>query len=212
MWYEFSLQLACLKRHKVQRTIIKSGSFETYSCETVKDVSTSWHWQINRSNVNPSGSHASSMLLAGCRQCEGVTLMIEWNLSLCITTEITGTVCPGISAFSSFVRGESFSFKWRHFISSVCTLTCFIRVQLFATPKIEPTGLFAPEILQLRALEWIAPSSRGSSRRRDQMHTSWGPCIGGRSFTTESPGKPFTPCTSIMSQPCIRRLHFAPQN
>ena len=161
MWYKFSLQLACLKRQKVQRTIIKSGSFETYSCETVKDVSASWHWQISRSDVNPSRSHAASMLLAGCRQWEGVTLMTEWDLSLCVTTEITGAVCPGISAFSSFVRGESFSFKWRHFTSSVCTLTCFSRVQLFATPETEPTRLFAPEIPQLRALEWIATFLQG---------------------------------------------------
>ena len=43
-------------------------------------------------------------------------------------------------------------------------------------------------ILWARKLEWIAmPSSRGSSRPRDQTHVS---CTAGRFLTTEPPGKP----------------------
>ena len=62
-----------------------------------------------------------------------------------------------------------------------------------------PPGCFVPEILQLRILEWIAPSSRRSSLPRDQNQTSWGSCMAGRFFTTEPPGKPFTSCTSIIA-------------
>ena len=43
-------------------------------------------------------------------------------------------------------------------------------------------------ILQARVLEWVAmPSSRGSSRPRDQTRLS---CIASRFFTTDPPGKP----------------------
>ena len=43
-------------------------------------------------------------------------------------------------------------------------------------------------ILQPRILEWVAmPSSRGSSRLRNQAHIS---CLAGRFFTTGPPGKP----------------------
>ena len=46
-------------------------------------------------------------------------------------------------------------------------------------------------ILQARRLEWVAmPSSRGSSRPRDQTCVSYGSCIAGGFFTTEPPGKP----------------------
>ena len=46
-------------------------------------------------------------------------------------------------------------------------------------------------ILQAGILQWVAiPSSRGSSRPRDQTCVSYGPCITGRFFTTEPLGKP----------------------
>ena len=52
-------------------------------------------------------------------------------------------------------------------------------------------GSSAQGILQGRILEWVAmPSSRGSSRPRDQTHISCCPCIAGRFFITEPPGKP----------------------
>ena len=51
-----------------------------------------------------------------------------------------------------------------------------------------PVGSSVHRILQARILEWNAmPSSRRSSRRRDQTHISW---LAGRFFTTEPPGKP----------------------
>ena len=54
-----------------------------------------------------------------------------------------------------------------------------------------PPGSSVYGILQARKLEWVAmPSSRGSSRPRDQTHISCSSCIVGRFFTTEPPGKP----------------------
>ena len=44
-------------------------------------------------------------------------------------------------------------------------------------------------ILQARILEWVAmPSSRGSSRPRDQTHVSCVSCIAGWFFTAEPSG------------------------
>jgi len=46
-------------------------------------------------------------------------------------------------------------------------------------------------ILQASMLAWIAmPSSRGSSRPKDQTYVSCGSCIAGRFFATELPRKP----------------------
>ena len=54
------------------------------------------------------------------------------------------------------------------------------RVQLFASPW--------TVVSQASILEWVAmPSSRGSSRCRDQTQVCG---LAGRSFTTEPPGKP----------------------
>ena len=46
-------------------------------------------------------------------------------------------------------------------------------------------------ILQARILKWVVmPSSRGSSRPRDQTSDSCSSCIAGGFFTTEPLGKP----------------------
>ena len=50
-----------------------------------------------------------------------------------------------------------------------------------------PPGSSIHGILQARILEWVAtPSSRGSSRLRDQTHTF---CMAGGFLTAEQPGK-----------------------
>ena len=55
-----------------------------------------------------------------------------------------------------------------------------------------PSGSSIHGILQARTLEWVAmPSSRGSSRSRDQTHISHGSCIAGGFFTPEPLGKSF---------------------
>ena len=54
-----------------------------------------------------------------------------------------------------------------------------------------PPGFSVHGILQARIQEWIAmPSSRGSSRPRDQTCMSCIFCIAGRFFTSETLGKP----------------------
>ena len=53
-----------------------------------------------------------------------------------------------------------------------------------------PPGSSVHGISQARRLEWIAiPSSRASSRPRDQTHVSCIFCTAGRFFPTEPPGK-----------------------
>ena len=54
-----------------------------------------------------------------------------------------------------------------------------------------PPGSSVYGILQARILGWAAmPSSRGSSRPRDQIHIFCGSFSAGRFFTAEPPGKP----------------------
>ena len=56
-------------------------------------------------------------------------------------------------------------------------------------------------ILYVRVLEWVAmPSSRGSSRPRDQTRVS---CIAGRFFIIEPPGKPTF--TNYRGEQCVFR-------
>ena len=50
-----------------------------------------------------------------------------------------------------------------------------------------PRGSSVHGIFQAKILEWVAmPSSRGSSRFRNQTHVSYVSCIGGRFFTTST--------------------------
>ena len=50
-----------------------------------------------------------------------------------------------------------------------------------------PPGSSVHGILQARILDWVAmPSSRGSSRRRDQTHVSMSPALAGGFFTTSA--------------------------
>ena len=54
-------------------------------------------------------------------------------------------------------------------------------------------GFSVHGILQARILKWVAmPSSRASSRPRDQTHIAYVSCIAGRFFTTEPHRKPQT--------------------
>ena len=56
-----------------------------------------------------------------------------------------------------------------------------------------PPGSSVHGILQARILEWITmPSSRRSSKPRDQTRDSCSSCTAGRFFTAEPPGKPIT--------------------
>ena len=77
-------------------------------------------------------------------------------------------------------------------INQPCVCMCAKPLQLCATlcdpMDYSPQGFSVLGILQARILEQAAiPSSRGSSRPRDQTCVS---CIAGGFFTTEPPGKP----------------------
>ena len=62
---------------------------------------------------------------------------------------------------------------------SACVLSCFSRVQLFATPWTVAHQTPVHGILQARILEWVAlPSSRGSSQLKDWNCISYVSCIG----------------------------------
>ena len=64
-------------------------------------------------------------------------------------------------------------------------------VRLCASLDCSPSGSPVHEIFQARILKWVAISSRGSSRPRDQTHASpASPALAGGFFTTEPPGKP----------------------
>ena len=59
-------------------------------------------------------------------------------------------------------------------------------------------GFSVHGILQAGILEWVAmPSSRGSSRPRDQTCIFCSSCNAGGFFTTEPPGKPFSNLTRL---------------
>ena len=59
-----------------------------------------------------------------------------------------------------------------------------------------PPGSSVYGILQVRILEWVAISfSRGFSQRRDQICV---PCLAGKFFTTEPPGKPKERAANIL--------------
>ena len=61
----------------------------------------------------------------------------------------------------------------------VCTLSCFSCFQLFDPVDCSLIGSCVHGILQARILEWVAmPSSRGSSRPKDQTQVSYISCIG----------------------------------
>ena len=83
-----------------------------------------------------------------------------------------------IRLFGSFLR------------NTVCMLSHFSYVWLFATPLIAPPGSSAHGILQARILEWVTiPFFRGSSQPRDWSRVFWDSCIAGRFFIAEPPGK-----------------------
>ena len=64
-------------------------------------------------------------------------------------------------------------------------------VRLCASLDCSPSGSSVHEIFQARILKWVAISSRGSSRARDQTQASpASPALAGGFFTTEPPGKP----------------------
>ena len=84
--------------------------------------------------------------------------------------------------FDLWVRKIPWSRKWQPAPACVCcVLSCFNCVWLCATPWTVSHQVPLPmRILQARILEWVVmPSSRRSSRPRDQTHISYVSCIEG---------------------------------
>ena len=81
-----------------------------------------------------------------------------------------------------------FSFSLKYLDNSVCMLSHFSHVQLFATFWIVAhQAPLSMGILQARTLEWVAmPSSRGSSQPRDQICIPHAFCIGRWVLSTHS--------------------------
>ena len=76
-----------------------------------------------------------------------------------------------------------------HLVTKSCLTLCdpMDFLTLCDPMDFSPPGSSVLGIFQMRILEWIAISfSRGSSQPRDQ---TWIPCIAGRFFTAEAPGK-----------------------
>ena len=71
-----------------------------------------------------------------------------------------------------------------------------------------PSGSSVHGILQVRILEWVAISfSSRSAQSRDWTHISCVPCIAGRFFTTEQPGKQSHFWACILRKPELKKTH-----
>ena len=72
-----------------------------------------------------------------------------------------------------------------------CMLSGFSPVQLFMTPwTLASQAPLSMGFSGQEYWEWVAmPSSRRSSKPRDQTHISWSPTLAGKVFTPEPPGK-----------------------
>ena len=114
----------------------------------------------------------------------GLALTPRWEIFSFIARkrrdEIGGSEFPGFSTLShisqtwssrSKQRGDTNAYVQAKFLQ-LCPALC---------DPMDCTlpGSSVPRVLQARILEWVAmPSSRGSSRPRDQTHVSYVSCIG----------------------------------
>ena len=94
---------------------------------------------------------------------------------------------------------EIYIFGCMHFWSGFSLLWCMLCSATQSCPTLcdpvdcNPPGSFVHGILRAKILESVAISfTRASSLPRDRTHI---PCIAGRFFTTEPPGKPLLHCS-----------------
>ena len=91
---------------------------------------------------------------------------------------------------SEFISGRIKLLNCRKGKMSTCAKSLQLCSTLCNPMDCSPPGSSVHGMLQARALEWVAmPSSRGSSRPRDQTCGSCGSYIAGEFFTTEPPGE-----------------------
>ena len=92
---------------------------------------------------------------------------------------------------SEFINGRIKLLNCRKGKMSVCAKSLQLCSPLCNPTDCSPPGSSVHGILQARTLEWVAmPSSRGSSRPRDQTCNSCSSYTAGEFFTTETQGKP----------------------
>ena len=119
-------------------------------------------------------------------------------------------LCPSTQAYASSYSSTSLSLLLKNNLPLNNTFhpSCMHEVcpTLYDPTGRSPPGSSVHGILQTRILEWVTMfSSRGSSLHRDWTHVSFSSCIGGRLFTAEPPGSPFTlhPTTILLLLPSI---------
>ena len=112
-----------------------------------------------------------------------MTSAFSWqnSISLCPASFCTPgpnlPVTPGVSQLPTFAF-QSPIMKRTSFLGVNFMLSRFSCVQLCDSVDHSLAGSSAHGILQASILEWVAmPSSRGSSRPRDQTHVSYISCI-----------------------------------
>ena len=92
---------------------------------------------------------------------------------------------PPISSVSC--TGRHVLYHWHHLGSPTTCVCAQLCLTLCNPMDCSPAGSSVHGILSARILEWVAmPSSRGSSRPRDQTCISYVSCIAGRFFTTST--------------------------
>ena len=86
----------------------------------------------------------------------------------------------GLKSQGSPCRHSEAPWMWHHSHMGACVLSHLSHDWLSVAPvDCSPPGFCIHGIVQARILEWVAvPSSRGSSRPRDQTHVSYVSCTG----------------------------------
>ena len=129
-------------------------------------------WQPTPVFLFLSGEFHGQRSLVGYSPMELQRVEYDWVTNIHIYRYIYACVCVCVCVY----------------IYIACVLSHFTTVALCNYMDCSPPGSSVSGILQARILEWVAiPSSRRSSRPRDQTHVF---CITGGFFTAEPEGMP----------------------
>ena len=89
-----------------------------------------------------------------------------------------------------------------------CVLSCLSCIWLFATLWIVAhQAPLSMGFSRQKYWSWLPCPSLGDLPPRDRTHISWGPCIAGRLFTTEPPGKPYKQCMKYIKVTGVNFVH-----
>ena len=108
----------------------------------------------------------------------GESLASVWKDLESSRTSLHSCDSLGLSSLGLAVRCKNQSPVWLIWILSCCAKSFQLCPTLCDPMNYSPPGCWIRGTLQARILEWVAvPSSRGSSRPRDQTHISYVSCI-----------------------------------